>query len=86
MEDSFLCQRVLWVLKKRSEIGVNIVSELLYMRTKGVQKEVVYLRPEYGLQNMILPYVIVGILRSRSKSMCITSKGAGEVLCSIFET
>ena len=84
MEDSFLCQRVLWVLKRCSEISVNRVSELLYMKLYGVQKEVVYLRPEYGLQNMILLYVIVGILRSRSKSMCTTSKGAGEVLCSIF--
>ena len=53
--------------------SVNKVLELLYMKLLGVQKEVVYLRPEYGVQNMILPYVIVGILKSRSKSMSITS-------------
>ena len=45
-----------------------------------------YLRPEYGLQKTLLPKVIVGMLRSRSNSICTTSEGAGEVLCSIFET
>ena len=42
-----------------------------------------YSRPEYGLQIIILPYVEVGWWRSRSRSMC-TSKGEGEVLCSLF--
>ena len=48
--------------------------------------EEVYLSPEYGLQKMILAYVIVGCVRSRSNSICTTSNGAGEVLCSILET
>ena len=60
--------------------------QICYKKYCMKSRNKVFLRPEYGVQKMILLYVIVGRLRSRSNSICTTSEGAGEIVCSIFET
>ena len=51
---------------------------MLYKVLYKVEKEEVYSRPEYGLQKMILPYVMVGLvqiqyvlLRKEQEKFCL---------------